>query len=448
MDGKKLRIAWFTHLVRSNEAVASVSQYCTDLLLPLMRDSFEIEVFSGLPRGTHLGVPRYHTLNAYQRHRTAPFDIFFYQIENGPLGRVVRTQAGMMPGISWMHDTLLTDPGAEALHTSPWQRSVRQMLDGSIPFLQGSEYRLPPPRQASRETSVSPLVLYTSPWAEGTFSRYKSGRYEYASSGHWTDWLPPPVELVEDARSPDKSRPFEIVAIGTTLLEGRAHKFLPALADFSGSAHLTWVVDAAKRDQASLLIEEFGVSDRVTLLDQITPEDWRTLVAKSDLALHLSTNSHYRLSPYLEISRAACVPTVVMRVGREESTSEDVAFVIVPGLHETAQLVGIFEAVSRTDSRRLGIAGQALVKRENDSARVAERLGDVFRVSAPLLRDVMRAWNGLYQRAEGALLEDVRGLVDAPTGDMPGAYETIVRPFVEELRLMMANHDNVINVTR
>jgi hypothetical protein len=137
-----------------------------------------------------------------------------------------------------------------------------------------------------------------------------------------------------------------------------------------------------------------------------------------------------------------------MRVGREEHTSEDVAFVIVPGLHETAQLVGIFEAVSRTDSRRLGIAGQALVKRENDSARVAERLGDVFRVSAPLLRDVMRAWNGLYQRAEGALLEDVRGLVDAPTGDMPGAYETIVRPFVEELRLMMANHDNVINVTR
>ena len=439
MDERKLRIAWFTHLARPNEPVASVSQYCTDILLPLMRDSFEIEVFSGLPRGTHQGVPRHNTLNAYQRHRTCPFDIFFYQIENGPLGRAVRTQAGMMPGVAWMHDTRLTDPGAEALHTSPWQRSVRQMLDRALPFMQGNEYRLPPPREASRETSVSPLVLYTSPWAERTFSRYKSGRYEYASCGHWTDWLPPPVELVEDGRSRDKSRPFEIVAIGTTLLEGRAHKFLPALADFSGPAHLTWVIDPAKRAQALLLIEEFGVSDWVTLIDQISPDGWRTLVAKSDLALHLSTNSHYRLSPYLEISRAACVPTVVMRVGREEITSEDVAFVIVPGLHETAQLVGIFEAVSRTDSRSLGIAGQALVKRENDPVRVAERLGDIFRESAPLLGDVMQAWDGLYQRAEEALLEDIRGLVNAPTGAMPGAYEMIVRPFVEDLRLTIAN---------
>jgi hypothetical protein len=183
-----------------------------------------------------------------------------------------------------------------------------------------------------------------------------------------------------------------------------------------------------------LLIEEFGVSDRVTLIDQVTPEGWRTLVAKSDLALHLSTNSHYRLSPYLEISRAAGVPTVVMRVGREASTSEDVAFVIVPGLHETVQLVEIFEAVSRTDSRRLGMAGQALVRRENDPARVAERLGNIFRESAPLLGDVMQAWDGLYQRAEEALLEDIRGLVDAPTGSLPGAYERIVRPFVDELR--------------
>jgi hypothetical protein len=96
--------------------------------------------------------------------------------------------------------------------------------------------------------------------------------------------------------------------------------------------------------------------------------------------------------------------------------------------------VGIFEAVSRTDSRSLGAAGQSLVTRENDPVLVAERLGNLFRESAPLLGNVMRAWDGLYQRAEGALLEDIRGLVDAPTGALPGAYERIVRPFVDELR--------------
>ena len=79
------------------------------------------------------------------------------------------------------------------------------------------------------------------------------------------------------------------------------------------------------------------------------------------------------------------------------------------------------------------------MKRENDPVRVAERLGNIFRESAPLLFDVMQAWDGLYQRAEEALLEDIRGLVNAPTGAMPGAYEMIVRPFVEDLRLTIAN---------
>ena len=46
----------------------------------------------------------------------------------------------------------------------------------------------------------------------------------------------------------------------------------------------------------------------------------------------------------------------------------------------------------------------------------------------------MRAWDGLYKRAEEALLEEIKALVDAPTGGMPGAYEMIVKPFVKEVR--------------
>jgi hypothetical protein len=46
----------------------------------------------------------------------------------------------------------------------------------------------------------------------------------------------------------------------------------------------------------------------------------------------------------------------------------------------------------------------------------------------------MLAWDCLYTRAEDALLEEIRALVDVPTGGMPGAYEMIVKPFVEEMR--------------
>jgi len=433
MADKKLRIAWFTHLARANEEVSTISQYCSDLLLPFMKHECDIEVFSGLPSGVHLGVPRYNTLNAYQRHRANPFDIFFYQIEDGPLGRVVRTQVGTMPGISWMHDTFLSDPGAEGIHTSPWERSVQQVLDLSLPFLERGDLPLQPQPQGYRETSVSPIVLYNSEWAEGTLHRFLSGRYEYASCGHRSDALPVPVTVIEDARSHEVGRPFQIVAASSARLDGRAHKFLPALADCSRSTHLTWIVEPSERADAQRMIGEFGVHERVTLIEGNSPDRWRSLVAKSDLALHLTSNPHTRLSPYLELSMAAGVPTVVMRVGRGESLSHDIAFSIEPGLHETAQLHGIFEALGAGDSRQFGRAGQNLVKDENDPAHVAARLAATFRESAPLLADVMRAWDGLYKRAEEALLEEIKALVDAPTGGMPGAYEMIVKPFVEEV---------------
>jgi glycosyltransferase involved in cell wall biosynthesis len=434
MASSKLRIAWFTHLARPNEVVSTVSQYCSDILIPLMREEFDIEVFSGLAPGTHLGLPRYNTLNAYQRHRQQPFDLFFYQVEDGPLGRVVRTQVGVMPGITWMHDTFLSDPGAEGIHTSPWERSVQQMLDLSLPFLERDDLPLQPQPQGYRETSVSPVVLYNSEWGEGTLHRFVSGRFEYAACGHRSDFLPVPVSLIADARPVGLHRPLQVLALGTTRLEGRAHKLLPAFADCKVPAALTWVIDPSERADALRMVQEFGLAERVTLIEVNSPERWSSLVAQSDVALHLSSNPHGRLSPYLELSMAAGVPTVVMRSGRGETLPEDAVFSIEPGLHETAQLIGVLEALAKCDARVFGKAGQAFVQEHNDPVRVAAQLGSIFRESAPLLTSVMKAWEGLYARGEQALMEEIKSLTDAPVGGMPGAFETIVAPFVAELR--------------
>ncbi len=440
MADKKLRIAWFTPIARPDERVVTISQYCSDILLPLMREKFEIEVFSGLQPGEHLGLPRFNTLNAYQRHRVNPFDLFFYQVEDGAAGRVVRTQVGIMPGITWMHDTFLSDPGAEGIHTSPWERSLQQMLDLSLPFLERDDLPLQPQPSGDRETSVSPVVLYNSEWAEGTLHRFISGRLEYAAGGHASDYIPVPVSLIADQRSAGTERPLQILATGTTRLEGRAHKFLPAVADSKRACHLTWVIEPSERADAQRMVNEFGVGEKVTIVEGNYPERWRELVAASDLALLLNSNPHARLSPYLELSMAAAVPAVVMRCGRGEQLSSDVAFVVEPGLHETAQLVEILQSVTHENSRPLGKKGETLTREENEPSRVASKLGDIFTRSAPALVGVMRAWDGLYKRGETALLQEIKTLVDAPVGDMPGASEIIVTPFVEELRRKAAQH--------
>lgn len=434
MAERKLRIAWFTPLARFEEPVVTISQYCSDILLPLMRDEFEIEVFSGLSPGTHLGFPRYNTLNAYQRHRVKPFDLFFYQIEDGSLGRVVRTQVGIMPGVTWMHDTFLSDPGAEGIHTSPWERSLQQMLDLSLPFLERDDLPLQPQPSGDRETSVSPVVLYNNEWGEGTLHRFISGRLEYVQGGHRSEYLPVPASLIADARPAEYDRPLRVLVYGTTGLEGRAHKILPALADVKTPCALTWVIDPSQRADAQRMVNEFGVGEKVTFVEGNYPERWRSLVAQSDIALLLNSNPHGRLSPYLELSMAAAVPTVVMRSGRGERISAEHVFVVEPGLHETAQILGVLESVSQESSRRLGEEAQNFALTENDPRRVAAKLRDIFIDSAPGLAAVMRAWDGLYHRGGVALLDEVRALVDAPVGGMPGASELIVAPFVEELR--------------
>jgi len=57
-------------------------------------------------------------------------------------------------------------------------------------------------------------------------------------------------------------------------------------------------------------------------------------------------------------------------------------FSIVPGLYETTQLVGILDGLSSGDARLCGKAGQALVKQQNDPARVAAQLGATYSGSA------------------------------------------------------------------
>jgi hypothetical protein len=192
------------------------------------------------------------------------------------------------------------------------------------------------------------------------------------------------------------------------------------------------MIEPTERDEAEILLSEFGVSERVSLIEGMSPQRWEDLLRSSDVALHLRSSPFGHLGPYLQLSMAAGVPAVVMRYASGEEIPQDAVFSIVPGMHETAQILGVLEALLLRDPGSLGVAGQLLMRSENEVALVARRTGDLFQSVAPALVGVMARWESLYANAAHALLDEVRGCVDAPVGVMPGSYDTIVAPFVEE----------------
>ena len=443
MQTGKLRIAWFTDLSEGEEGEVSLSRYCTDLLIPHLRETFSIELFSSLYQGEHLGVPRFHYLTAYDRDRSAPFDLFFYQLEDGRVGRAARTQIGIMPGITWVHDPFIFDPGAEGIHNSPWRRTIAQYNDEALPFVKRNQPGEQLRGWAERELRSSPVALFSDRRALAQFRAVSSTGGDSLNEGGAAEYLSMPIAALAKPRTPrSDNEPISIVAIGGTGIEGRMRRALPALTRLSQSWRLTWVVDADERADAQHLLAQYHIHHRlsetdenapVTLLSEKSIGKWRELLSTSDVALLLG-KPHERLSPFLELSMAAGVPAIVMRRARSDSAVNDGVLSISSGTDESAQCFTFLARLAEDRGYPIGEKARQHVEREHTPQAVALQLGELWHRFAPVIREKREQQKRLYGRAEEALEGEIRHLIDtAPpiTGDL---FDIIVSKTLSEIR--------------
>lgn len=443
MQTSTLRIAWFTDLSEGEEGEVSLSRYCTDLLIPHLRDTFSIELFSSLYQGEHLGVPRFHYLTAYHRDRSAPFDLFFYQLEDGRLGRATRTQIGITPGITWVHDPFLFDSGAEGIHNSPWRRTVAQYNDEALPFVKRNQPGEQRRGWAERELRSSPVALFSDRRALAQFRALSSTGGDSLNGRGTAEYLPMPIAALAKPNTPvSDNEPFSVVAIGGTGIEGRMRRALSALSRLSQSWRLTWVVDADERENAQRLLAQYHIHHRlneteenapVTLLEGRSIVKWRELLSTSDVALHLG-KPHERLSPFLEFSMAAGVPVILMRRALSDGALNDRVLSISSGTDESAQC---FTFLARLANKR----GDPIVKRaaqfieqEHAPHEVARKLGDIWQRFAPIIREKRDQHKRHYGRAEAALEEEIKRLIDSAPPIAGDLFDTIVSKTLDEIR--------------
>lgn len=428
MSAKRLRIAWFSDLTSEN----SLSAYCSRLLVPRLTQRHSVELFSNSFETSLLGAPHHHYLKAYERHRTEPFDLFFYQLEDGARSRFVRSSIGIMPGVTWFHDLFFSDLGPEATHTSPWELSIKQFYDPSLPFADRSvaPHQLWP--KAFREISLSPVSLLSSPWALTEAKTMISDRIENAPGAHRIELLKIPVETFPPMLLPSTDT-LRVAALSGAAREGRAHKFLPALKMLKSPWALTWLVEPSEQAAAEVLIREFSVDSNVRLVVGRSVARWREALADSHIALHLRSSSFGHLGPYLQLSMAAGRLTIVSDMAQGEDLPDDVICKVTPGISEGTQLLSIFEAFRSLDIERATETARAYVRLEHSPQRIAETLEGNLEVAASQLAQPMKRWEEIYAKARTALLDEVSALTGEATAAELYPFSRIVTPVISEL---------------
>ena len=374
----------------------------------------------------------HHYLKAYQRHRHSPFDLFFYQLEDGRPSRFVRSSVGIVPGITWFHDLFFQDLGPEATHTSPWENSVRQFYAPETPFADRSvaPHQLWP--RAYRELSLSPISLFSSRWALTESKTMISSRLESELGAHRSEVLPIPVAAPPVAPLPSRET-LRVSAISGTGLESRAHKLLAALQGLKGTWHLNWVVAPQEVAAAETMLREFNAGGRATLITNCSPTSWSDLLASSHVALHLRSSCFGHLAPFVHLSLASGRLTAVSDMAQGEDLPDAVVCKVTPGISEGAQLSAILEAARSMDILRATEPARAHIASAHSPKLIAARLSTVLRSAAPQLASVMQRWDTLYSAAEAELMREVESLMGAEADAGLDPFSRIMKPAIAEL---------------
>lgn len=399
---RRLRIAWFSPLYIEGEITESKGAYLSDKLVPLIEEEFEIEFFyDGFDY--YYDYPTYHYLRAAKRHEQDPFDLFFYQLEDGPAANFVRMHLALKPGVVLFHDFLFSSFGPEPILNSPWQHIARKFSDDSLPWpTRGGEFDQEGP-VGFREASYAPLALFSQPAHHAEYKRLISKKIETLGS----HYLPLPIDInIERGSSGLRT----VCYCGSPRIEHRSHKVLQALSEIKEPFQFIWSVSKAEEAEAEELLREFSIQN-TELLSNRNPDSWREVLKRSDIAIHTHFSVFAGISPYFEMSMMAGLPCVVTRFGGMEFLPDDLVIRVQPGETESVEIgAAVKELLSgsvKIPSERI----QDFAREVFDRRMVAQELSTIFNNSYEFFARFNSKWNSFEGEARGSLLNEALNIV-------------------------------------
>lgn len=439
----KLRVAWFSPLncsgALSSQEVPSPSSasrspaaYLSDLLLPHLREKFDLELFhSSFQR--YQDFPTHHYLNAFKRHQQQPFDLFLYHLEDHAMTNFVRCHLGLIPGIVYFHDYLLSTYGPEPILNSPYRSVIDKFEDRSIPWpARDGEFERGGPF-AYRESAYSPVSIFSTERNFGEWKRNheRSIGERFSDSVYRSFYLPYPVRerIKEYGTVTNYSR---VLYCGSPRIEHRAHLLLEALRH-AGECELVWLIDSEERCQVEALLEEFAVPS-VVLVEGRSPARWGELLAQGGTCVHTLFSVFGQVTPYLNMSLLAGRPCIVTNFGGAEYLPDSVVFKIQPGETEGRELSAVLQALTNEKSRFDPSFQITYAQELFSSEAIASELSQILENSAPFLAKVMAEWERFSEEARSDLLRDSQAFAQRnQMWNSVSVFENSVAPIFDEL---------------
>lgn len=430
----KLRVAWFSPLnLSARSTSASVSAYASDLLLPELTKSLDIEIFhNSFDTGTEY--QSYHYLSAYRRHRDNPFDVFFYQVEDQKSSNFIRVHMGLMPGMVWFHDLIFSSFGPEPILNSPWSLVVENFKGANIWPEHSDELPQFGPL-GFREAAWAVQALFSNPVAHSEYRRSIHKKLVASTTETPSACLALPV-LVESEVRPKNYSQLQIAFCGSPRIEQRAHKLLQALQDFPG-AKLDWMLDQSELPQAQDLLREFNFEGCDFKLGR-TPAAWRELVKKANIAFHCHFSVYGQADPYLAISMASGLASIVSDFGASDYLPDNLVFKVISGDSEAIQIQQILTALNQSKVLVNPEAIRNFIAQRHSVKTIAAELLSCFTAAAQQQRLFRLNWEAFEKRAKKILLQEAKNCLPAGLKDdlRHDCWQRITEVFLKEFSLI------------
>lgn len=187
------------------------------------------------------------------------------------------------------------------------------------------------------------------------------------------------------------------------------HLVFGALSKLKSPWQLTWLVAPSERAAAERLVHEYELQS-VKIVAERSPQRWREVLSDCDVAVHLHFSVYGQVGPYLELSLAAGAAVLVSQFGATESLSSEVAWKILPGVREQAEIAAVLDRLSSERSLCRNSIAASYAREFFSPTAVAADLAIALNSARSWLREFNLMWQAFEQQAKAALVSEVLDL--------------------------------------